>query len=64
VQRWRQHRAEQPYEFRLGARLSYKFWVRREMSLVGTELTSRDVRYLSAYDAEADMPNASVDFRW
>jgi hypothetical protein len=32
------------------------------MSAVGT-LTSRDVRYSSAHEAEADMPNIPADFR-
>jgi hypothetical protein len=29
----------------------------------GTKLTSRDVRFSSAYQAEADMPNIPADFR-
>lgn len=33
------------------------------MSHSGTKLTSRDVRYWSAYEAEADMPNISADVR-
>jgi hypothetical protein len=34
------------------------------MSLeLGTKLTSRDVRYSSAYEAEAEMPNIPADFR-
>jgi len=33
------------------------------MSAVGTKLTSRDVRYSSAHEAEADMPNIPADFR-
>jgi hypothetical protein len=32
-------------------------------SAVGTKLTSRYVRYSSAYEAEADMPNITADFR-
>jgi hypothetical protein len=34
------------------------------MSASGTGLTSRDVRYSSAYEAEADMVNIPADFRW
>jgi hypothetical protein len=30
---------------------------------MGTTLTSLDVRYWSAYEAEADMPNMSADVR-
>ena len=32
-------------------------------SAFGTKLTSRDVRYSFAYQAEADMPNIPGDFR-
>jgi hypothetical protein len=34
----------------------------REMSLAGTERKSRDARYSSAYEVEADMPNIPSDF--
>jgi hypothetical protein len=33
------------------------------MTAVGTKLASRDVRYSSAYEAEADTPNIPADFR-
>jgi hypothetical protein len=35
----------------------------RQTSHCGTIRTSRDVRALSAYGAEADMPNRRADFR-
>jgi hypothetical protein len=34
------------------------------MSLIGTKLTKRNVGYSSGYEAQADMPKASADFRW
>jgi hypothetical protein len=34
------------------------------MSARGTKLTSRNVCDSSAYEAEADMPKISADFRW
>jgi hypothetical protein len=35
----------------------------RDLVAIGTKLTSRDVCYSSAYEAEADMPNNPADFR-
>jgi hypothetical protein len=39
------------------------FLLERRMSAFGTKLTSRDVRYLSACEAKADMANIPADRR-